>query len=70
MISRRHMMELAGASGLTSTMALMPARAQAWPSRFVRVVVPFAPAGGVDVVGRLLAHRLSEIWDQQVVVEN
>jgi len=36
----------------------------------VRMVVPFAPAGGVDVVGRLLAHRLSEMWDQQVVVEN
>jgi tripartite-type tricarboxylate transporter receptor subunit TctC len=67
MITRRSFSSLASAAAL-GAMAL-PARAQAWPSRYVRLVVPFAPAGGVDVVGRLLAHRLSEYWDQQVVVE-
>jgi tripartite-type tricarboxylate transporter receptor subunit TctC len=44
--------------------------AQGWPNRVVRLVVPFAPAGGVDIVGRILAARLSEMWDQQIVVEN
>jgi tripartite-type tricarboxylate transporter receptor subunit TctC len=70
MISRRHFASLASAAAFGAI--ARPARAQApsWPARYVRLVVPFAPAGGVDVVGRLLAHRLSELWDQQVVVEN
>jgi len=70
MLDRRQFVGLTAASALAPACAGRAARAQAWPNRFVRLVVPFAPAGGVDVVGRLLAHRLSEFWDQQVVVEN
>src|SRR5579871_5650542 len=47
-----------------------PAHAQDWPTRPVTMVVPFAPGGGTDVLGRIVAHRLSEILGQQVVVEN
>ena len=43
---------------------------QNWPSRYVRLVVPFAPGGGGDALARPLAHRLSEMWGQQVVIEN
>src|SRR3974390_1157363 len=46
------------------------ARAQAWPARAVRIISPLAPGGGVDATARILAARLSEIWGQQVVVEN
>jgi tripartite-type tricarboxylate transporter receptor subunit TctC len=44
--------------------------AQGWPSRFVRLVVPFPPGGGTDAIARIVAGKLSEIWGQQLVVEN
>ena len=47
-----------------------PASAQTWPTRPVTMIVPFAAGGQVDVLGRVIAPRLSEILGQQVVVEN
>jgi len=44
--------------------------AQTFPSKPVRYVVPFGAGGSPDIVGRLLAERLSRLWGQQVVVEN
>jgi tripartite-type tricarboxylate transporter receptor subunit TctC len=46
------------------------AAAQDWPARPVTLVVPFAAGGPVDVGGRILAQRLSEILGRQIVVEN
>jgi len=46
------------------------ARAQAYPSRTVRWVVGFAPAGGNDIVARLMSHWLTERTGQQFIVEN
>jgi tripartite-type tricarboxylate transporter receptor subunit TctC len=54
----------------TLVTAITPARAQDWPTRPVTMVLPFAAGGPLDVVGRLVAARLSQILDQQVVVEN
>jgi tripartite-type tricarboxylate transporter receptor subunit TctC len=46
------------------------AKAQAWPARVVRLLVGFPPGGGADATTRIVANRLSEMWGQQVVVEN
>ena len=44
--------------------------ASSWPTRVVRLIVGFPPGGGADSAARIAAGRLSEIWGQQVVVEN
>jgi tripartite-type tricarboxylate transporter receptor subunit TctC len=46
------------------------ARAEAWPSRPITMTVPFAAGGPTDVVGRIIAERLGELIEQQIVVEN
>ena len=72
MITRRQAMELGAlaalACGLGDGAAAQPIAA--WPNRFVRMVVPFPPGGGTDAIARVVAGKLSDIWGQQVVVEN
>jgi tripartite-type tricarboxylate transporter receptor subunit TctC len=46
------------------------ATAQSWPVRPVTMVVPFAAAGGTDLLGRIVGKRLSEVLGQQVIIEN
>jgi tripartite-type tricarboxylate transporter receptor subunit TctC len=60
---------------LTIAIAMSPACTQSagskqWPTRPVKVIVPFGPGSGADVVVRLLAPRLSEQWRQPVVIDN
>ena len=60
---------LAACSLILIALAL-PAHAQTYPSRPLKLVVPYAPAGSVDLVGRLLAQGLSVVLGQSAVVEN
>ena len=47
-----------------------PAGAQDYPTKHVRFVVPYAPGGGLDVVGRPISQKLTELWGQPVLIEN
>jgi tripartite-type tricarboxylate transporter receptor subunit TctC len=69
MPTRRRFTRMATASALLPAIGGL-AFAQPWPNRVVRLIVPFTPGGGIDAIGRIVGGRLSEIWGQQVVVEN
>ncbi len=49
---------------------VLPAAAQDWPARPVRIVVPFAPGGSADVFGRVVAQRLQEALGANFIIDN
>src|SRR5438093_3723198 len=57
---------------LIALAALVPlaASAQTFPTRPVRLMVPFPPGGATDIVGRMVAAKMQEVWRQPVLVEN
>lgn len=55
---------------LTAMVAPTLASAQQYPTRPVRLVVPYAPSGGIQVAARLLGEKLTEMWGQSVIIEN
>jgi len=68
-MQRRRFIALSGAA-LAAPAFVRAALAQNYPTRFVRLVVPFPPGGAVDGAARIIAARLSEMWGQQMVIEN
>src|SRR5437867_1937639 len=52
--------------------ALLPlaAAAQSFPTRAVRLMVPFPPGGATDIIGRMVAAKMQDVWGRPVVVEN
>src|SRR5215468_3923212 len=68
-LPRRNFLHLAvGATALPAVSRI--ARAQAYPSRPVRLIVPIAPAGAADITARLIGQWLSERLGQQFVIDN
>ena len=65
---RRFLHLLAGAAALSA--APGGARAQTWPTRPVRVIVPFQPGGSTDIFARLAAQKLTEHFGKQFYIEN
>src|SRR5262249_10906347 len=71
-LPRSHLMSLCRlvASAVLMLSQLAAAAAQEWPTQYMPAIVPFGPGNSVDIVGRLLAGRMSELLGQQIVVEN
>jgi tripartite-type tricarboxylate transporter receptor subunit TctC len=64
---------LAGSLTLVTAVLLalaLPAQAQTWPQKPVRLILPLGPGSGTDITARLFAERLAQRWGQPVVVEN
>src|SRR3989442_10627696 len=64
------MLRVATAALLALLWAHGPAYSQAYPSRTVRIVIPFPPGGTSDILARTLAQKLTDEWGQQVIAEN
>ena len=74
MLTRRHLIALSAVQAFPPNLLIRGVRAQTpkvdFPSKPVRIIVPVAAGGPTDIVARMLADKLSKIWDQQVFIEN
>jgi tripartite-type tricarboxylate transporter receptor subunit TctC len=66
-VSRRRVLAALGASALVP---IRTAEAQNYPTRAIRIIVPFPAGGPTDILARVVAQKMSEDWGQPVVVEN
>jgi tripartite-type tricarboxylate transporter receptor subunit TctC len=67
---RREFLGLAGATLAAGVYPRASARAAAWPEKPVKLILPYAPGGATDLIGRPWAEKLSQAFGQQFVVEN
>jgi len=67
-LTRRAAIGVAAAAALMAT--VLPAQAQEWPTKPVRIITPFPAGAGPEAVVRVLAEKLQKKWGQPVVVEN
>lgn len=70
MLTRRHLLATSAAA-IAAPALVTSARAQSdWPSKPVKVIVPYPPAGGADTVSRIFFTKLGEMWGKSFVIDN
>ena len=69
MLTRRTLLKFSAACGIARPLD-RTAHAQAWPTRYVRMIVPYPAGGGADTIARLVGGKLADIWGQQMLIEN
>ncbi|HTD89019.1 MAG TPA: tripartite tricarboxylate transporter substrate binding protein [Burkholderiales bacterium] len=57
-------------TGLAAGAAVLPAQAQTWPAKPIRVVVPYPSGGTSDILARMVGQKLTEAWSQQIIVDS
>jgi tripartite-type tricarboxylate transporter receptor subunit TctC len=67
MLTRRRLLAVSAAALAGATRA---ARGDGWPQRSIRIIIPFGPGGGSDIIGRIIGQSLQEKLGQPVVIEN
>ena len=67
---RREFLTLAGASVAAGFSTRVSAQAQNWPDKPVKLILPYAPGGATDLIGRPWAEKLTQAFGQQFVIEN
>ena len=68
--ARRAVLAAAAATAVTALLPLAASAQAAWPNRPIKLIVPYAPGGGSDVIGRAIANKLGVRLGQMVIVEN
>src|SRR6185503_10073628 len=66
----RHLLRHCATVLMMSCAAPVPAAADDYPGRSVRIIVPFPPGSGTDIIGRIVGQTLSDAWKQPFVVDN
>lgn len=69
-MKRRHILAAVAAVVLSTALSSPDVRAQSWPDKPVKIVVPFAPGGATDQTARVWADKLSQAYGQQFIIEN
>ncbi len=69
-LSRRHLLRALPAAALAATFVHAPARAAAWPTKPVHLVIPFPAGGATDYAARAVGGGLADLWGQAVVFDN
>lgn len=57
-------------ASIVSLLVVFPVDAQTYPSKSIRFIVPFAPGGSGDIVGRTIGAKLTDAWGQQILIDN
>ena len=68
----KRIVHLANFSLFALLISLLPVTvlAEVYPSKPIRIVAPFPPGGPADILSRIIGHKLSQSWGQQVIVDN